>query len=314
MSKLPAMRNQPPKPAFAVVWEFRVRPRKRRAFEQAYGPDGDWAQLFRRFEGYLGTELFNDRATPLRYITIDRWASRQDFLQMKKRNVSAYRTLDTKCEALTTRERRIGEFDIPCAADKCGKDTLVRESLMRSSGARPPITDSANALGARECPPHTGIAGHLRPATLADVPNLLALERETPSAAHWPEDTYRRIFATDAPPRIALLFENSDRALQGFAMARIAGDECELENIAVGRKKQGQGIGTELVRGLIAAAHAEQASRIFLEVRESNTAARGLYEKCGFVITGRRPGYYTSPAEDAVLYALNGPATWANKS
>jgi ribosomal-protein-alanine N-acetyltransferase len=41
---------------------------------------------------------------------------------------------------------------------------------------------------------------------------------------------------------------------------------------------------------------------VFLEVRESNAAARCFYEKAGFVQTGRRKSYYTDPAEDAVLY------------
>ena len=299
MSKLNAMRNKASKPAFAVFWEFRVRPRKRRAFEQAYGPDGDWAQLFRRFKGYLGTELLRDRAAPLRYFTIDCWSSRQAFLTMKKKSRAAYKALDEQCESLTSRERLIGEFDV-----QGGADTLARARLARSSGAKLVITDSANTPRGQEGPTHTAIAGRLRLATLADIPNMLALERETPSAAHWPEGTYHRIFAPDAPPRIALLAENSDRTLYGFVMARIAGDECELENIAVARKQQGQGIGTELVRGLVTAVRTEKASRIFLEVRESNTAARGLYERCGFSINGRRPGYYTSPAEDAILYSL----------
>ena len=43
---------------------------------------------------------------------------------------------------------------------------------------------------------------------------------------------------------------------------------------------------------------------MFLEVRESNAAARTLYEKAGFEQTGRRHSYYTSPLEDAILYRL----------
>jgi ribosomal-protein-alanine N-acetyltransferase len=41
---------------------------------------------------------------------------------------------------------------------------------------------------------------------------------------------------------------------------------------------------------------------VFLEVRESNAAARTLYENAGFEQTGRRRSYYTSPLEDAILY------------
>ncbi len=44
-----------------------------------------------------------------------------------------------------------------------------------------------------------------------------------------------------------------------------------------------------------------RADEIRLEVRESNVGAVQLYERCGFVIAGRRPGYYTNPPEDALL-------------
>ena len=42
---------------------------------------------------------------------------------------------------------------------------------------------------------------------------------------------------------------------------------------------------------------------VFLEVRESNSAARSLYEKLGFQQTGRRKSYYANPIEDAILYS-----------
>ena len=45
-----------------------------------------------------------------------------------------------------------------------------------------------------------------------------------------------------------------------------------------------------------------RARTILLEVRESNSAARKLYEKCGFVQSGRRQRYYKQPEEDAILY------------
>jgi ribosomal-protein-alanine N-acetyltransferase len=44
------------------------------------------------------------------------------------------------------------------------------------------------------------------------------------------------------------------------------------------------------------------AQLIHLEVRPSNKAARALYQRWGFRESGRRPGYYHSPPEDAILY------------
>ena len=59
-----------------------------------------------------------------------------------------------------------------------------------------------------------------------------------------------------------------------------------------------------LLNELIAHARAKNGSGIFLEVRESNQSARGLYRKMGFEETGRRKGYYANPAEDAILGRL----------
>jgi ribosomal-protein-alanine N-acetyltransferase len=41
---------------------------------------------------------------------------------------------------------------------------------------------------------------------------------------------------------------------------------------------------------------------VFLEVRESNAAARALYANAGFEQTSRRKSYYANPLEDAILY------------
>ncbi len=99
-----------PKSEFVIVWEFRVRPGKRRAFEKAYGPDGDWTRFFRTGKGYIRTELLSDRGTPLRYLTLDFWASRTDYEHFKKDNRAEYQTIDKKCESLTEKEVEIGQF------------------------------------------------------------------------------------------------------------------------------------------------------------------------------------------------------------
>src|SRR5690242_9734229 len=96
---------------FTAVWEFRVNGGKRRAFEKAYAPDGNWAKLFRRAEGYIRTELIRDRETALRYVTLDFWTSRLEYQNFKKQNLAAYKALDKRCNSLTESERLIGEFE-----------------------------------------------------------------------------------------------------------------------------------------------------------------------------------------------------------
>jgi [ribosomal protein S18]-alanine N-acetyltransferase len=148
----------------------------------------------------------------------------------------------------------------------------------------------------------------IRPATPEDVAAIFALEKSIPSAAHWPESTYCDIFAQEGPKRIALVAKDqrgkSRDAICGFVVARLAGGDCEIENIFVAPPNQHGGLGSQLLQSLAAAARNHNATRIFLEVRESNDAARALYEKCGFALTGRRPNYYTDPVVVALLYTL----------
>ena len=95
---------------FVVVWEFRVRAGKGREFEKIYGPDGVWAEFFRRGKGYIRTELMRDLKTPRRYLTIDVWTSREVYLRFKRKNRIEYQAIDESCGALTESEMKVGEF------------------------------------------------------------------------------------------------------------------------------------------------------------------------------------------------------------
>ena len=144
----------------------------------------------------------------------------------------------------------------------------------------------------------------IRQATLADLRAIIALEREAVSAAHWNETAYRDIFKQDAPARIALVSNDQNGATQGFVIARINRQDCELENIVVADSARRQGMGSTLLQALIAGARRRSAARIFLEVRQSNAGARAFYEKFGFALDGRRKSYYSNPVEDALSYTL----------
>ena len=92
---------------YVVLWSFLVAPDKRSAFEQAYGPDGTWVNLFSKGTGYLGTELLFDGT---RYMTIDRWDSEAAFRQFHREFDVEYRKLDLEFEKLTQEERSVGSF------------------------------------------------------------------------------------------------------------------------------------------------------------------------------------------------------------
>ena len=96
----------------------------------------------------------------------------------------------------------------------------------------------------------------------------------------------------------------TDGEFSGFLMAFHVLDECHLLDIATEEKFRRQGVGAALIRELMKRAGEKDGSVIYLEVREKNQAARGLYEKLGFAPVGKRKDYYKYPTDDAVLYTL----------
>lgn len=95
----------------------------------------------------------------------------------------------------------------------------------------------------------------------------------------------------------------SEAGLATWAVASLVLDESELLIIGTAPSMQRQGIGRALLAELEAELARRGASSLYLEVRESNIPARRLYEQNGFVVVGRRRGYYRhlSGREDAVL-------------
>lgn len=162
----------------------------------------------------------------------------------------------------------------------------------------------------------------IRPATSADIPSIMLLEREVATAAHWSEPQYRQAFAGDGPTRLLLAAEEVVEAsppissssgeetksaytiVLGFLVARHLAPEWELENIVVASTARRKGLGRQLLNALLSAARETNSESVFLEVRASNAAARTLYEKAEFKQAGRRKSYYADPVEDAVLYRL----------
>ena len=90
----------------------------------------------------------------------------------------------------------------------------------------------------------------------------------------------------------------------GFVMGRVIAGEAELLTIAVDPARQGAGIGRGLMQRFLAEVAQRQGSHAFLEVAETNAAARALYLRAGFCESGRRRGYYhdeTGKSVDAIV-------------
>lgn len=151
----------------------------------------------------------------------------------------------------------------------------------------------------------------LRNATTDDADAIATIAASSPGAALWRHDQYRQLIAM--PDEYIVLVAERDSQLVAFVIARIIVDEIEIQNIAVEPGSRSQGIGSQLVAKTLDIAANRGLGSALLEVRESNKAARNLYERHGFLEVGRRAKYYSDPEEAAVLYRKNlGPAAPEN--
>lgn len=127
----------------------------------------------------------------------------------------------------------------------------------------------------------------IRPAILADQPEIQAILAASPEAANW-ADTY------------PMLVADVDNQVAAFLLYRPIGDECEILNLAVYPAHRRQGLAKHLLSQLIKE-HPE--TTLHLEVRASNLSALALYRSFHFQTVGERRNYYGN-SEDALLLSL----------
>ena len=120
------------------------------------------------------------------------------------------------------------------------------------------------------------------------------------------EDSLRSFVCTETNHYLAALSE--DGTLLGYGGFSVAADEAEIITVAVSPDARRCGIGRALTERMLNDARTLGAAAMFLEVRASNIAARGLYTVLGFEEIGVRRGYYRAPREDAVLMKRDYPA------
>ncbi|MBU0910025.1 MAG: ribosomal protein S18-alanine N-acetyltransferase [Proteobacteria bacterium] len=137
--------------------------------------------------------------------------------------------------------------------------------------------------------------------TEGDLVDLVLAEQERPAwtAAQFAEELYHSC----AWQFVACHGETS--RFVGYICCRSVAGEGEILKFTVIQDFRGQGVGNLLLQSALQRMAEEGASRCYLEVRDSNTIARNLYEKFGFRQIGYRRDYYSSPREAAVVYKLN---------
>lgn len=137
-----------------------------------------------------------------------------------------------------------------------------------------------------------------RRMTPEDVPSISRLEEETFSMP-WSADSFLEMISKeDARYYVA---EEDGRILGGCGVLMIAG-EGNITNVVIVPEARNQGIGTAMLRHLMAEGDREGLTAYTLEVRVSNAAAIHVYEKLGFESAGIRPGFYEKPTEDAMIF------------
>ena len=145
---------------------------------------------------------------------------------------------------------------------------------------------------------------HVRAAEASDLSRLIEIAGHSVTAAQWNAAAYEKLFAPDALQNRAVLVIEEQSMVSGFIVGRQVGPEWEIENIAVTGPARRRGLGTRLLGEFLDFVRSRGGSQVFLEVRESNLAARALYEKWAFVEAGRRKSYYENPTEDALILAI----------
>jgi ribosomal-protein-alanine N-acetyltransferase len=100
---------------------------------------------------------------------------------------------------------------------------------------------------------------------------------------------------------MAYLVAEVDGTVVGHAVASVAGDDAELQRIAVDPAYRRRGLATDLLAAVEAHSADGGATRLLLEVREDNTTATAFYEAQGFEEVGRRRAYYRDGTTAVVL-------------
>jgi [ribosomal protein S18]-alanine N-acetyltransferase len=152
----------------------------------------------------------------------------------------------------------------------------------------------------------------LEAATLDDLAALVLLE----SLCHthpWSERGLRDAIVPVAGQGTILVLRgpwrdrDARRGIRAYCAFQVVAGEAHIHNLAVAPENRRQGLGRLLLRLALEAASRQGARVVHLEVRAGNAPARALYRAAGFREVGQRAGYYSAPAEDAVLLSRGEP-------
>jgi ribosomal-protein-alanine N-acetyltransferase len=134
-----------------------------------------------------------------------------------------------------------------------------------------------------------------------DIPEILELEKNTLSA--WNEDHLKDELHQPTGFQFVIRSKTTEKIL-AVLFGRIVTDEAEILKLSVADFARNRGLGFQLLDFAVKFSSKKGVKSCYLEMRNSNEAARHLYEKRGFIKVGTRANYYDGPVEDAILMQL----------
>lgn len=138
----------------------------------------------------------------------------------------------------------------------------------------------------------------IRQACRGDLPHIIAIE-EASFSVPWSHQSLAA--ELENPVAHYYVLEKDDGSVAGYADVWLIADEGQLANIAIHPSARGLGYGEILLRTAMEALFQAGCTSLFLEVRQSNAPAQGLYRKLGYEGVAVRKNYYSQPVEDACI-------------
>jgi len=132
-----------------------------------------------------------------------------------------------------------------------------------------------------------------------DLEAVESLQRSAFAEA-WGTEAFARELANRDIARVYVM-RDAAGSLVGYCACWLVAGELHINSLAVAEPWRRRRMATRLLEAVFDAARREGATAATLEVRESNQAARQLYERLGFRVEGVRRAYYQAPREDAII-------------
>jgi len=143
----------------------------------------------------------------------------------------------------------------------------------------------------------------IRPATPEDLPAILGLEQAS-HVAPWSEAHFREEMEKPYSRLWVMTDDETDEVVAGYIVFWLMMEECQILDVVVGQEFRRRGFGETLLRKALGLAMKEGMKKAVLDVRKSNAAAIGVYQKIGFTVAHIRKNFYSN-GEDGMQMVLS---------